>query len=150
MTLPVFGVVFHRVDEEPRPVIAADLSTVGLVGPAPNADPDTFPLDTPVKLYSNDTTKATALGTAGYLLDTVNAINNPALEQAAQIVVVRTAMKTDPDPGRRAEQTIGKIMGSSTDGTGVWALLKSGDPGIFPRLIIAPGYTSQMANSVRT
>src|SRR5262245_24406397 len=42
-------------------------------------------------------------------------------------------------------------MGSSTNGTGVWALLQSGDKlGVFPRLITVPGYTSQMANSVET
>jgi phage tail sheath protein FI len=62
---------------------------------------------------------------------------------------VRTAAGTDPDPGKRMEQTIGAIMGSSANGTGVWALLKSGDMlGVFPRLITVPGYTSQMANSV--
>src|SRR5262245_8451 len=151
MTSPVFGIQFQRIDEEPRPVIGADMSTVGLIGPAPGADPDAFPLDTPVKLYPNATVLAQKLGTFCYLPDAVNAINGQLgeLERAAQIVVVRTEFGSDPDPAVRLEQTIGKIIGSSVNGTGVWAFVRSGDLlGVFPRLIVAPGYTSQMANSV--
>src|SRR5262249_26780744 len=45
--------------------------------------------------------------------------------------------------------TIAQTIGSWLNGPGVWAFLRSGDLlGISPRLIVAPGYTSQMANSL--
>jgi uncharacterized protein len=151
MTAPTFGLVIRRIDEEPRPVIGADLSTIGLIGPASGADTDAYPLDTPVKVYSNDSAMTTKLGTVGYLADAIEGINDQlgALQAAAQIVVVRTAEGTDPDAAVRAQQTIGKIMGSSITRTGVWAFIKSPELlACTPRLICAPGYTGQMANSL--
>ncbi|WP_065755192.1 hypothetical protein [Bradyrhizobium paxllaeri] len=153
MSDPVFGVVLRRVDEEPRPVIAADLSTIGLIGPASSADTDTFPLDTPVKVYSNDSVTLNKLGESGYLADAVNGINDQLgeLDAAATLVIVRTAEGTDPDPAVRAQQTIGKIMGSSIDRTGVHAFLMSPELlAVTPRVICAPGYTGQMATSLST
>src|SRR5438093_1248684 len=153
MSDPVFGVVLRRVDEEPRPVIAADLSTIGLIGPASAADTDTFPIDTPVKVYSNDTVTLNKLGDAGYLTDAVNGVNDQLgeLDAAATLVIVRTPEGTDPDPAIRVQQTIGKIMGSSVDGTGVHAFLKSPELlAVTPRVICAPGYTGQMATSLST
>src|SRR5262249_24191670 len=45
--------------------------------------------------------------------------------------------------------TIAQTIGSWLNGPGVWAFLRSGASlATFPRLIVAPGYTSQMANSL--
>ena len=76
MADPVFGISIRKVDEGARPVLAADLSTIGIIGPAPLADPALFPLDTPVFVNSNDTTKTRKLGELGYLSDAVRGIND--------------------------------------------------------------------------
>ncbi|RZN24762.1 hypothetical protein [Bradyrhizobium sp. Leo121] len=150
---PVFGVVIRPVDEESRPIIGADLSTIGIIGPAADADASVYPLDTPVLVYSNDTTKTKKLGTKGYLADGITGINDQLGEMqfAARVVVVRTADGVDVDPAIKLQKTINNIVGSSLDNTGIHAFLKSvGMLGVTPRLICAPGYTGQLANSVNT
>jgi phage tail sheath protein FI len=151
MSDPVFGISIRRIDEGARPVLAADLSTIGIIGPAPLADPTAFPLDTPVFLNSNDTRTAKKLGESGYLADGVRGVNDQLGETqfAARIVIVRTAEGTDVDPAIKMQQTISNIAGNSLTGTGMWAFLKSSAKlGFTPRIITAPGYTSQMANGV--
>jgi phage tail sheath protein FI len=151
MADPVFGISIRKVDEGARPVLAADLSTIGLIGPAPLADASVFPYDTPVFLNSNDTVTARKLGEMGYLSDAVRGINDQLGETqfAARIVVVRTAEGTDPDQAIKLQQTISKIAGDSLNGTGMWAFLRASQKlGFTPRILTAPGYTSQMANGV--
>jgi len=151
MADPIFGISIRKVDEGARPVLAADLSTIGIVGPAALADPVIFPLDTPVFINSNDQAKTKKLGELGYLSDAVRGINDQLGETqfAARIVVVRTAEGVDSDPAIKLQQTISKIAGDSLNGTGMWAFLKSAPKlGFTPRILTAPGYTSQMANGV--
>ena len=151
MSDPVFGISIRKVDEGARPVLGADLSTIGLVGPAPLADAVLFPYNTPIVLNSNDTKKTSKLGESGYLSDAVRGINDQLGETqfAARIVVVRTPEGTDSDPAIKLQQTISNIAGDSLNGTGMWAFLKSAAKnGCTPRILTAPGYTSQMANGV--
>jgi len=151
MADPTFGISIRRVDEGARPVMAADLSTIGIIGPAPLADPAAFPLNTPVFLNSNDNKTTKKLGEAGYLSDAVRGVNDQLGETqfAARIVIVRTAEGTDPDPAIKLQKTISNIAGDSLNGTGMWAFLKSSSKlGFTPRILTAPGYTSQMANGV--
>jgi len=151
MADPVFGISIRKVDEDARPVLAADLSTIGIVGPAPLADASVFPYDTPVFINSNDSRKTQKLGDLGYLADAVRGINDQLGETqfAARIVIVRTPEGTDPDPAIKLQQTISKIAGDSLAGTGMWAFLKASQKlGFTPRILTAPGYTSQMANGV--
>jgi len=151
MADPTFGISIRRVDEGARPVMAADLSTIGIIGPAPLADPAAFPLNTPVFLNSNDTKTTRKLGEAGYLSDAVRGVNDQLGETqfAARIVIVRTAEGVDPDPAIKLQKTISNIAGDSLNGTGMWAFLKSSSKlGFTPRILTAPGYTSQMANGV--
>ena len=105
MADPIFGLVFRRVEEEPTPVIGADLSTIGLIGPADQANPEFFPLNTPVKVYSNDTTLINYLGEPGYMRDAIDAINAQLgeLEVAAKLVIVRTAPGTNSDPALKLQ-----------------------------------------------
>lgn len=151
MTDPVFGVVIRQTDEEGRPIIGADLSTIGIIGPATGADPSAFPLNTPVKVYSNNTNLIKKLGTKGYIPDALRAINDQLGEMqfAARCVVIRTAEGVDSDPAIKLQKTINNVVGSSTSATGIHAFLKSTVAlALTPRLIIAPGYTSQLANSI--
>ena len=65
MSNPTFGISITRIDNEPRPAVYSDMSVVGLIGTAPEADAAVFPLDTPIFMYSDDSVKRTALGTQG-------------------------------------------------------------------------------------
>ena len=151
MADPIFGISIRKVDEGARPVLAADLSTIGIVGPASFADSVIYPLNTPVMVNSNDQTKTKKLGEQGYLADAVRGINDQLgdTQFAARIVIVRTPEGDDPDDAIKLQQTISNIAGDSLNGTGMWAFLKSSAKlGVTPRILVAPGYTSQMANGV--
>lgn len=140
MADPVFGIGITRIDNEPRPAVVADMSVVGLVGTAPLADAAQFPLNTPVRIFSDDADALTALGTTGTLPDAVTGINDQLgeFQVAAQIVVVRVTEGADDDA------TIANIIGSQAAETGIHALLNAGaDLGVVPRLIGCPGYTQQ-------
>ncbi len=139
MSDPTFGISITRLDSEPRPPVWSDMSVVGLIGTADAADASVFPLDTPVFMYSDDTTKLTALGTDGTLQDALILLNNQLgeFQVAAKVVVVRVAEGVD------ADATIANIVGDGIS-TGLNAFLDAGPTlAAIPRLLCAPGYTSQ-------
>ena len=139
MTQPTFGLVFNRTSVEPRPAIYSDLSVIGLVLPSNDADPDTFPLNTPVEFNSNDLTYLQDMGT-GPLFDAIAAINAQLddFQVAARVVAVRVLEDDDID------NTIVNIIGSEQNGSGLFALLRAGEQlGVIPRIIGAPGYTGR-------
>src|ERR1035437_2082108 len=153
MTQPIFGLQFRRVDDQAIPVIGANLDVVGIIGPCSSADANTFPLDTPVLVFSNDIAKLAKLGNDGYIMEAVNGINDQLsdYEVAAQLVIVRTAYGTSETESVQLQQTIAHIMGNSGEGTGVFAFLSAPNTSYCtPRLIMAPGYTGQMATSLDT
>lgn len=116
-----------------RPVETVKSSVIGLVGTAPNADPDMFPLNTPVALFA-DSLKAAKLGTEGTLLDSIDAIYN---QKASVIVVTRIA------EGDTEAETWSNAVGSPITKTGVWSLLKARPIlRVIPKILIAPGLTS--------
>jgi phage tail sheath protein FI len=130
------------------------MDVIGIIGPSSTADTEIFPLDTPVLFFSNDTLLLSHLGTDGYIPDAINAINAQLadFQIAAQIVIVRTAYGDSlVSETETLQQTIARIMGDSVLGTGLYAFLKA--PNTLyctPRIIVAPGYTGQMANSLDT
>jgi len=139
MSDPTFGISITRIDNEPRPAVYSDMSVVGLIGTAPEADPDVFPLDTPVFLYSDDRSKRTALGAQGTISDALTLINAQLgeFQVAAKVVVVRV------EEGATVNETIANIVGDGI-ATGLEAFVQAGPLlGIIPRLICAPGFTSQ-------
>lgn len=145
MADPIFGISIQRIDNEPRPAIVTDMSVVGLVFTAPEADSDAFPLNTPVHFFSDDTAMVAKLGKEGTGWWAVELINQQLgeFQAAASIVGVRVEKGVD------TEATIANLRGSASDRTGMFALLKAGaELGITPRLICVPGYTSQAAGLV--
>ncbi len=151
MSDPVFGISIRRIDEGARPVMGADLSTIGIIGPAPVADAQAYPYNVPVFVNSNDTNMTRKLGALGYLSDAIRGVNDQLGETqfAARCVIIRTPEGTDVDPAIKTQQTISNIAGDSLLGTGMWAFLKaSAKLGFTPRILTAPGYTSQMADGV--
>ena len=139
MSDPTFGISITRIDNEPRPAVWSDMSVVGLIGTAPNASADVFPLDTPVFMYSDDAAKRTALGSQGTIPDALNLINAQLgeFQVAAKVVVVRV------EEGDTTAETIANIVGDGIS-TGLEAFVQAGPLlGVIPRLICAPGFTSQ-------
>ena len=144
MSTPTFGISIIREDNEPRIAVNADLSVVGIIGTAPDAAALSFPLDTPVAIFSNDTASLTALGATGTLATAIRLINAQLgdFQAAARVVVVRVEEGIDDDA------TIANIVGDGI-ATGLSAFLSAGpDLGVMPRLICAPGFTHQQAEDV--
>ncbi|HWW46537.1 MAG TPA: phage tail protein [Xanthobacteraceae bacterium] len=145
MTEPVFGLTFMRDDNEPRPVVASDMSVVGLVGTAPDADEAKFPLDQPVLMFSSDRASLTALGTTGTIPDAIRLLNLQLGDNqiSAKVVVVRIAEGDDD------LETIANILGDEGAGSGLYALLRAGpDLGAIPRLLGVPDYTHQLVAGI--
>lgn len=147
---PIFGISINRVDNEPRIPVYSDLSVVGIIGTAPAANADTFPLDAPITFFSTDAAKLLALGADGTIPQAIALINSQLgdFQAAARIVVVRVEPGTDEDEDDAEAQTIANIVGDGI-ATGLSAFLRSGpDNGVIPRLIVAPGYTHQRETGV--
>ncbi len=145
MSDPTFGIAITRLDNEPRPAVASDLSVIGLVGTAPGANPSVFPLNDPVMIYSNDASWLLALGLTGSLVAQIDLINAQLgeLQAAAQIVIVRV------EEGDDDFETIENIVGNSSLKSGMHALRVSGPKnGVVPRLIAFPGYTHQRKTGI--
>lgn len=127
------GLETLELDSPTGPVETVKSNIIGLVGTAPLADVEKFPLNTPVALFA-DATMAQDLGTTGTLLDAIDAIYS---QRSAVVVVVRVA------EGQNQNETWSNICGSRSAKTGIWALLKSRSMlKLVPKIIIAPGHTS--------
>ncbi|MCA1776038.1 MAG: hypothetical protein LC676_10640 [Loktanella sp.] len=140
MSNPTFGISIARTDGEPRPAVWSDMSVVGIVGIAEDADAATFPLDTPVFMYSDDAAMLTDLGATGTIAEAIRLINSQLgeFQVAAKVVVVRVEEGADTDG------TMSNIVGVQANGTGLHALVEAGPLlGAVPRLICTPGFTGQ-------
>ena len=143
MSDPTFGISITRIDNEPRPAVWSDMSVVGLIGTAPAANAAAFPADTPVFMYSDDAVKRTALGASGTIPEALTLINAQLgeFQVAAKVVIVRVA------EGDTIPDTIANIVGDGI-ATGLEAFVHAGPTlGVIPRLICAPGFTSQRNGS---
>ena len=141
--MPTFGMSIQRVDNEPRPGAPSDMSVVGIIGTAEQAESEVFPLDEPVFMFSDDSEKLEALGEEGTLRDAVNLVNAQLgeFQAAARVVIVRV------EEGQDTDATIANIVGDGNV-TGLSAFLEAGpELGVVPRLICAPGFTSQREGS---
>ncbi|GAB9153216.1 phage tail sheath subtilisin-like domain-containing protein [Bradyrhizobium diazoefficiens] len=142
MTLQyLHGIETIELDSPSGPVETVKSNVIGLVGTAPGADPDLFPLNTPVPVFA-DALKAGQLKSEGTLLDAVDAIYS---QKSAVVVVVRVS------EGESQEETWSNAVGSPSGKTGVWSLLKSRPMlKVIPKLLVAPGLTSgRPANGVK-
>lgn len=127
------GIETIELDSPSGPVETVKSNVIGLVGTAPDADPDLFPLNTPVPVFA-DALKAGQLKSTGTLLDAVDAIYS---QKSAVIVVTRVA------EGESQEETWSNAVGSPSGKTGIWSLLKARPMlGLVPKLLVAPGMTS--------
>jgi hypothetical protein len=121
----------------PRPVNTVDTGVIGLIGTAPDANATLFPLDTVVPLYGANADYS-GLGVNGTLADCLDGIFDQAGRVSQTVLVVRVA------PGANINQTLQNILGNATARTGMHAFRNApGLHGLKPKLLIAPGFTSQ-------
>lgn len=140
----VAGIQHIRDGIEAATALNADMSVIGVIGTAPDADETVFPLNTPVHLFTNDSAMRLKLGD-GTIEDALKGISAQlaASSAAASVVVVRV------EPGANESITIANMVGDEATGTGIWAFLDAPEAlGITPRLMIAPGFTSQQLSGL--
>lgn len=144
------GVEVLEIDTGPRPISTVRSSVVGIVGTAPLADEEAFPLNTPVliagslreaaKLKAKEDTENKGEGTLPGALDSI-------FDQAGAVVVVIRVAKGDTDTETTAN-VIGGVNASNGNYEGVKALLGAESKlGVVPRILVAPGFTHQRDNA---
>lgn len=131
------GIEFASVDDGLRPIQIRRSSVIGVVGTAPQADEQAFPLNTPV-LIAGSRRKAQLLGRQGTLPAALDGIFDQC---GAVVVVVRIA------PGNSELATLQNAVGGVDEQgryTGVYALLAAASTvQVTPRILCAPGLTHQ-------
>ncbi|PHM46336.1 tail sheath protein [Xenorhabdus mauleonii] len=131
------GVRVQEINEGTRTITTVSTAIVGMVCTAPDADENTFPLDTPV-LITDVMSASGKAGTKGTLSASLKAI---AAQAQPVTVVVRVA------EGESEEATISNIIGGVTDAgkkTGMQALLAAQSQlGVKPRILGVPGLDSK-------
>ena len=143
MTDFLHGVQVVEITNGVQTVRTASSSVIGVIGTAPEAKDEDFPINTPV-LIAGSQTEAAKLGKTGTLPEVLNGILSQA---SASVVVVRVEdIEVAEDAEEGAPTTETNILGDVTaDGnyTGVNAfLIAKNKLGISPRILIAPGFCS--------
>ncbi|QRX80882.1 phage tail sheath protein [Glaciimonas sp. PAMC28666] len=131
------GVRVLEINDGTRPIRTISTAVIGLVATAEDADPLTFPLDTPV-LLTNVIAALGKAGKKGTLSRTLEAIG---LQTKPFTIVVRVA--EGDDEAATTSNVIGTVTASGKY-TGIKALLAAqGKLGIKPRILGAPGLDTQ-------
>lgn len=134
------GVEVLEIDSGSRVIQTVKSSVIGIVGTAPNADPDAFPINTPTLIAGSqrEAAKLDLLGTGeGTLPKALDAI----LDQIGAVVIVVRVEEGDDEAA-----TLANIMGGVNASTGkyegVHALLGAESVvGYSPRILCVPGFT---------
>lgn len=134
------GVEVLEIDSGSRVIQTVKSSVIGIVGTAPNADPDAFPINTPTLIAGSqrESAKLDLLGTGeGTLPKALDAI----LDQIGAVVIVVRV-----EEGEEEAATLANIMGGVNASTGkyegVHALLGAESVvGYSPRILCVPGFT---------
>lgn len=135
------GVEVLQIDTGARPIQTIRSSVIGLIGTAPDADADKFPLNTPVLLTRRS--EMAGLGEAGTLFSALDLIYDQA---GAVVVVVRVA--AGANEGASINSVRGGINGTTGAYEGVHAFLAAeNEVGFAPRVLIAPGFTHQRSSN---
>ncbi len=134
------GVRVVELDIGSRPIKTVESAVIGIVGTAPQADADAFPLNTPV-LVIGDRQQAAKLGPTGTLPQAMDAI----LDQTTPFIVVVRVEHSDDAKAMKAN-VIGGVDEATGAYTGIQALKGAkAITGVEPRILIAPGFSSDVA-----
>ena len=134
--------VFASDKTEPIPRIqVGEAGEVFIVGTAPDADNDKWPLNRPVDI-TGDISKAETLGVNGTLKPALKALWRQYKRQAGKIAVSRVDEVADPAQQRAA------VVGSETAKTGIYSALSVRSLLDFePDHIVAPGFANAAAGN---
>lgn len=136
------GVEVLEIDAGPRPIRTVRSSVIGIVGTAPDADPDAFPINTPV-LIAGNRREAAALDTVGQGAGTLPAALDAIFDQIGALVVV-VRVEEGADEAATLANVLGGVNSTTGDYEGVHALLGAESAlGFAPRILCVPGFTSQ-------
>jgi hypothetical protein len=136
------GVQVVFIDDGTRSIAVASTSVIGIVGTAPRADVDTFPINKPVVIAGSPAMAAKLLTAVGASDGTLPAHVNAILEQSKAVIVVVRVEEGETD----AETLANVVGGVNANGTyeGVHAFLAAESLAqVKPRILIAPGFTHQ-------
>lgn len=142
------GVEVLEIDSGSRVIQTVKSSVIGIVGTAPNADPDAFPINTPV-LIAGSQREAAKLDLLGTIEGTLPKALDAILDQIGAVVIVIRVEEGETDA-----ETLANIMGGVDAVTskyeGVHALLGAESAvGYSPRILCVPGFThTRVANGV--
>ncbi|WP_264336577.1 phage tail sheath subtilisin-like domain-containing protein [Wolbachia endosymbiont (group B) of Chorthippus brunneus] len=139
------GVNVIEVTSGARAVRTAKSSVIGVIGTAPEADEQKFPLNKPV-LVAGSLKEAAKLGRSGTLFSAVNGIFS---QIGATVVVIRVEESENINPKLKEEETLKNIIGGVDKETGEYqgieAFLSSESiVHVAPRILIAPQFTHQL------
>lgn len=133
------GAEVMQIDSGPRPIETVRTAPVGIIGTAPDADPDVFPLDQPVLIPGMQSMLAD-LGVNGTIPKALARVFHYA---GAMVSVTRVAESNDIDT------QLSNIVGSAGTYTGLHSLLRAeAEHGVKPKLIMMPGFTAQRPGSL--
>ena len=136
------GVEVIEIDAGPRPIQTVKSAVIGIVGTAPDADGDAFPLNTPV-LGAGSRKEAAGLDTVGDSNGTLPAAMDGIFDQIGAVVIV-VRVEEGADEAASLANVIGGVNAGDGNLEGVHALLGAESVvGYAPRILIAPGFTHQ-------
>lgn len=142
------GVDIVSIDTGTRPIETVATSIIGIVGTAPDADAEKFPLNEPV-LIAGSCAEAGYLDTVGNRNGTLPKAVDMILDQTgAMIYVVR--VEQDADPLVTQANMIGGYNATTGQYTGVHALKAAGSKyGARPRILVASGFTHEYTGGLK-
>lgn len=137
------GVEVIEIDTGSRPIETVRSAVIGIVGTAPRADEEAFPLNVPVLVAGSRSEAAKLLKHDGDDDGTLPDALDSIFDQAGAVVVVVRVEKSD-DANQQMANVIGGTDANTGQYTGVHALTGAESKlGVVPRILIAPGYTHQ-------
>lgn len=136
------GVEVLEIDTGPRPIRTVRSSVIGIVGTAPDADAEKFPLNTPV-LIAGSRAEAAFLDTTGDGEGTLPAALDGIFDQIGAVVIV-IRVEEGEDEAATLANVLGGVDATTGQYEGVQALLGATSVvGFTPKIICAPGFTHQ-------
>jgi len=136
------GVEVIEIDAGPRPIQTVRSSVIGIVGTAPDADADAFPLNTPV-VVAGSRKEAAGLDTTGDSKGTLPSAMDGIFDQIGAVVIV-VRVEEGADEASTLANVIGGVNAVDGNLEGVHALVGAESVvGYAPRILIAPGFTHQ-------
>ncbi len=139
------GVNVIEVTSGAKTVRTAKSSVIGVIGTAPEAEVERFPLNKPM-LIAGSLKEVAKLGKSGSLPSAVNGIFS---QIGATVVVIRVEESENSDPKLKKEETLRNVIGGVDKETGEYqgieAFLSSESiVHVAPRILIAPQFTHQL------